>query len=77
MGRHASYVEAQNGLLLMSVAQVVMASNHYTCKLRADVMWRARVWEKIGERGQNVHVQCVCTQSQLIVHMQKKREKEG
>ena len=27
--------------------------------------------------GQNVFVQCACTQSQLIVHMEKKRKKEG
>ena len=42
-----------------------------------DVEASSRV-EKIGERGgQNMHVQCVCTQRQLIVHMQKKREKKG
>ena len=42
------------------------------------VMWWAREWEKSAKGGgQNVYVQCVCTQRQLILHMQKKREKKG
>ena len=40
-------------------------------------MWRAKCGKNPMKGGRNVYVQCVCTRRQLIVHLQKKREKEG